>query len=387
MRKIGFLILLITIASNTFAIDGLLIKTIDYSFKEKWDNTVSASIPKITTCDSVFKKQYFFITAIAADYKLDKDDMSQVFYSIKITKPDNSIYFSKENLPLINRKISNKNNLQMSDAILKICFEENDDFGTYKIQVTIIDKIDNKSKNIESQIVLSELPSYDHFKVNNENDFMKWFEKYYENPKPESALSYYLFYSQSSLSDKESSFWPIFSVFSEIAKNNNYLLPQIIKCYDNQDLKTKIYLLYLLTYSNIGTNDFYNGLKGDEKDTYLKIKDSPMPDIYGTITDPSQLDLLWGTFMASGSYKPILKLIQTLDYTKYQGDLDKYKKSKQTEEDRQKAINNAIYNSLVWSLKSNCNQHELVLSYCKWANQYEKLTDAQGDELKKIITK
>jgi hypothetical protein len=91
--------------------------------------------------------------------------------------------------------------------------------------------------------------------------------------------------------------------------------------------------------------------------------------------------------MASGSYKPILKLIQTLDYTKYQGDLDKYKKSKQTEEDRQKAINNAIYNSLVWSLKSNCNQHELVLSYCKWANQYEKLTDAQGDELKKIITK
>jgi hypothetical protein len=69
------------------------------------------------------------------------------------------------------------------------------------------------------------------------------------------------------------------------------------------------------------------------------------------------------------------------------GDLDKYKKSKQTEEDRQKAINNAIYNSLVWSLKSNCNQHELVLSYCKWANQYEKLTDAQGDELKKIITK
>ena len=99
MRKIRFLILLITIASNTFAIDGLLIKTIDYSFKEKWDNTVSASIPKITTCDTVFKKQYFFITAIAADYKLDKDDMAEVFYSIKITKPDNSIYLSKENLP------------------------------------------------------------------------------------------------------------------------------------------------------------------------------------------------------------------------------------------------------------------------------------------------
>lgn len=216
---------------------------------------------------------------------------------------------------------------------------------------------------------------------------MKWFEKYYENPKPESALSYYLYYSQSSLSDKESSFWPIFSVFSEIFKNNSYLLPSIVKCYKNQDLKTKFFFLYLITYSNIGTDDFFNSLTGDEKDAYLKIKDAPMPNIYDTISDPSQLDMLWGTFMANGSYKPILKLIQTLDYTRFQGDLDKFKKSKQTEDDRQKAINNAIYNSLVWSLKSNCKQHELVLSYCKWAYQYENLSEVQRGELKNIVTK
>ncbi|RPH31559.1 MAG: hypothetical protein EHM93_13065 [Bacteroidales bacterium] len=385
MKKFALLILFMTIAFQIYAIDGLLVKTIDYSFKEKWDNTVGSSIPAISTCDTVFKKQYFFITVVAADYASDNQDISNVQYSIKIIKPDNSVYFSQENLPVVNGKISNKSNLQMSDAILKVCFENNDAFGEYKIEIEIIDKVSSKSKSISSDIILAALPSYKQVQVKDDDAFSIWFLKYYENPRPERALAYYLYYSQSKLSDKESSFWPVFSIFLEIAKNNSFLLPQIVDCYKNQDLKTKIYLLYLLTYSDIGTNDFFDKLEGDEKDTYKKIKESPLIDIYGTISDPSQLDMLWGAFMASGSYKSILKLIQTLEYTKYQGYLDKFKKSKQTPEDRQNAINNAIYNSLVWSLKSNCKQHKLVKEYCDWALNYENLSDVQKTELKDIL--
>lgn len=42
---------------------------------------------------------------------------------------------------------------------------------------------------------------------------------------------------------------------------------------------------------------------------------------YGIIKNPYQLDMLWGEFSASGAYKPIQKLIQTLDYGKYEGEL------------------------------------------------------------------
>ena len=385
MRKLGLLILLITVTFQTYAIDGLLIKTIDYSFKEKWNNTFGSSIPAITSCDTVFKKQYFFLTAIAADYSSDNQDISNVVYSLKITKPDNTLYFFQENLPVVNGKILNKNNLQMSDAILKVCFENNDAFGKYKIEIVIVDKISGISKSVNSEITLAPLPAYNQVQVKDDDAFSKWFLKYYENPKPEKALAYYIYYSQSKLSDKESSFWPVLSIFLEIAKNNTYLLPQVVDCYKSQDLKTKIYLLYLLIYSNIGTNVFFNSLEGDEKDTYLKIKASPLIDFYGTISDPSQLDMLWGTFSASGSYHPILKLIKTLDYTMYQGYLDKFKKSKQTSDDRQKAINNSIYNSLVWSLKSNCKQHQLVKEYCDWALLNENLSNVQKEELKAIL--
>lgn len=385
MRTFTLLILLMVLSFQSYAIDGLLIKTKDYSFKEKWNNTISTSTPVISTCETVFKKQYFFITAIATDYSSNLQDISDVSYSVKISKPDNSIYFSQEDLPVVTGKITNKNNLQMSNAVLKVCFENSDEFGKYKIEIKIIDKISGKSKSIGSEITLVPLPSYNHVQVKDDEAFSKWFGNYFENAKPEEALANYIYYSQSKLSDKESSFWPVFSFFLEITKNNTYLLSQIMDCYNTQDLKTKIYLLYLLTYSNIGTNDFFNALKGDEKGAYLKIKDSPLTDFYGTINDPSQLDILWGIFTASGSYQPILKLIQTLNYTKYQGYLDKFKKSEQTADDRQMAINNVIYNALVWSLKSNCKQHAIVKEYCNWAFQNENLSDVQKDELNKIL--
>lgn len=385
MKKTWLSAVLMVIAIHCFAIDGLLIKTIDYSFKEKWSNTLGSSIPIITACDTVFKKQYFYITAVAGYYALDNQDISNVVYSIKIVKPDNSIYFSQENLLLVNRKMSKKDDLIMSDAILKVCFENEDAFGKYKIEIEIKDKISGKSKSINSDIVLAPLPPYNQVQVKTNEAFSKWFDTYYENPNPEKALAYYIYYSQSTLSDKDSSFWPVFSAFNEITKNNGFLLPQIMDCYKNQDLKTKIYLLYLLTYSNIGTTDFFNSLEGEEKNTYLKIKETPLKDIYGTLSDPSQLDMLWGTFLTNGSYQPILKLIQTLDYTKYQGDLDKFKSSQKTNEDRQKALNNAIYTSLVWSLKSNCKQHKLVKEYCDWAEQNEKLSGVQKSELEIIL--
>ena len=385
MRKFALSILLMSIVFQCYAIDGLLIKTIDYSFKEKWDNTIVPTIPISSNCATVFKKQYFFITAIAVDYAFDDNDISNVEYSIKITKPDNSLYFSQENLPLVKENISNNNYLQMSNAVLKVCFENDDAFGKYLIDIEIIDKVSGKSKSISSDINLAPLPSYNQVQVIDKDSFSNWFEKYYENPTPEKTLANYIYFSQSELADEELSFWPIFSVFLEIAKNNDFLLPQIIESYKGQDLETKIYLLYLLTYSDIGTDDFFDNLVDEEKEIYKKIKETPLIDIYGTISDPSQLDMLWGTFMASGSYKPILKLIQTLDYTKYQGDIDKFKKSKQTTEDRQNAINNAIYDSLVWSIKSNCDQHDLVHKYCNWALQYENLSSVQKDELQKIL--
>jgi len=324
------LLTFLVVTSRNEAIDGVLIKTIDYSLKEKWNNTLGSSAPQILSSDTVFKNQNLFLTAIAWEYAIDSNNSANVYYSLKIIKPDNTLYLSRENVVLLNRQMKGNNNLQMSDSILKVSFNNDDVFGNYIIELIIFDKISGKEKKINAAITLSELPSYDKYKVADEKDFMTWFDEYYKKPTPERALSYYIFYSKSNIANEASSFWSAFSIFLEIGRHNSFLLPEIMACYKSQDLKTKIYLLYWLKYSGLGTTDFFGNLQGDEKSAYLKIKDDPPIDLYVTISEGYQLDMLWGTFMASGSYAPVLKLIKTLDYVKFKGSLDNFKKSKQT---------------------------------------------------------
>ena len=384
MKKLILLVFLSIAFTQTYAIDGIIIKTTDYSFSEKWNNNLS--IPKLITSDTVFIGQNIFITAIAGDYELNSDNQSIVEYSLKIIKPDNTIYFSQEKLPIINSVLPDNKNLYMSEAILKMSFEENDLLGKYKIEIVVKDIVSGKSKKINSSLFVTKLPIEKKHVVENMNEFSNWFSHYYENPKPETALDYFIFYSNSKLAEDDSRFYTMFSIFLEIFKNNKFLLPQIVDTYKQQEGKTQFFLIHLMYYSNIGAEEFLDGLEGNEKQYYLQLKASEYPDLYGEITNPSQLDMLWATFLAGGSYKPIHKLITTLDYVKYSNELEKYKNSKnKTAENRVKAVKNTVYTSLVWSIKSNCKQHNLVKGYAKWALKYGDLNDIQKVELEKIL--
>ncbi|MFK8009893.1 MAG: hypothetical protein AB8H03_26295 [Saprospiraceae bacterium] len=386
MKKILCLLFTIAISFSTFAIEGILVKTTDYSFQNKWFKTISSSAPRLLQCDTVYKNQTVSLTAIAGGFAFDKNDLADVDYSIKVFTPDGSVYFSQKKLEVIKGKVENKNSFQMSRNILQANFAGNDSFGTYKIEIQITDNISQEVKKLATEIILAELPLYNKSKIDQEK-FNSWLDRYFEHPLPVTAVNNYIFYSKSPLAEDDSKFLPIFSVFLEIFKNNKYLYPQVLDAFKNEDEKTRTYLVYLIHYSQMGSTEFFSQLEGTEKLIYSEIKDSKLPDLYGEITDPSQLDMLWSTFTAGGGYEPILKLIQTLEYTKFQGKLEQYKTSKQTEEDRTLAINDAIYGSLTWSFSSNCQQYDLVKSYAKWALQFENLTEVQKNELKILLDK
>ena len=384
MKKYLALLFTMMVSYSLFSIEGLLVKTTDYSFQNKWFKTISSTAPKLIQCDSVYKNQDIFITAIAGGFTFDENDLCDVDFSIKLFKPDGSIYFLQEKLEIIKGKLEYKNSLQMCRNILNASFGDDDPFGNYKIEIQIFDNIAKEVKKINSEIIVVELPSYKRFKIDQEK-FNSWSDKYYEHPLPESAVSNYIYYSKSPMAEDDSKFLPLFSIFLEVFRNNKFLYPQILDAFKNEDEKTRIFLIYLIHYTDLGTPEFFDQLGGSEKKTYLGIKDFQLPDIYGEIADPSQLDMLWATFTSGGGYEPILKLIKTLDYTKYQGKLDAFKTSEQTEEDRSSAINNAIYNALVWSFTSNCKQHPLVKDYATWALQVEELSEVQKNELKNIL--
>ena len=118
--------------------------------------------------------------------------------------------------------------------------------------------------------------------------------------------------------------------------------------------------------------DLTKKMSKEENETYQKILTERLPDPYGEINNPSQLDMLWGIFLASGSYKPIIKIVNTLELSEYKGYLNKYKTSDKAEDDRKKAIYDTIYQAANWSLKSNCSQYSLVKDYCNYIYENEK---------------
>lgn len=273
----------------------------------------------------------------------------------------------------------------MSEAVLKMVFTEKDVLGKYKIKVKMKDLVSGKSQVLKSEFILKELPAYDNFQVKSEQDFTKWLNGYYKEQQPEQALAHYIYYAKSEMSENENAFLPIFSTMLEIVNHNTFLLEQILAAYKKEDENTRFHLIYLLHYSDLEATVFLEGLDGIEKKAYIELQKSTLPDPYGLIFNPAQLDMLWSEFMTNGSYKSILKLIQTLGYIKYEGGIEAYEESEQTETDRTNLINNAIYDALVWSFTSNCEQHPLVKKYALWALEYEDLSKVQKEELKKIL--
>lgn len=386
MLRTSLIFLCLSFYFNSFAIDGILLKTLDYSFQDKWYNTIGGDAPIFSTPEHVFKGQSLFITVIISNFDTSKENRVNVKLAVKIIKPDNSIHFFQENIPIIDNEVVNGKYFHMSNSILKIIFEEKDMFGKYKIEANITDINVNKSVLLASDIDLKVLPKYE--KTNIDDDtFSKWLSNYYRTPSPEKALGYYIHFFETSRD--EDRFIIISTFFVEIFKNNHFLLPQIKEAFKNKKTKDKKPLLYLLKMSGIKEKEFLDLFSEQEKTSFSEFEDFDIfAYMYGDISHPLQLDMLWSVFFASGSYQPILKLIQTLEYVKYDGELEKYKTSTtKTEEEKVKAINNAIYTSLVWSLQSNAEQHKLVRNFLNWALKHEKLSVVQKKELEKVLEK
>ncbi len=388
MKRLVFLLIAVSVLSpmRLFAIDGKLITTIDYALEDKWYNTLSSSAPMISTVSSVFQEQYFFISPLISDYATDKNSKVKVTYDITITDPNNKVYFSRKNVPALNVKISDPRYVMLSQAMLKVNLEKDKPLGAYRIDLTLKDAIGDTTKQLTQSIEVKKYRHENYF--SNDEQFQEWLGKYYIAPSPEKLVDAYLYYSKSKLNESNSGFPPVFTFFLTNFNNNTYLLPYMVDKFGEQDLKTRIYLVYLFRYVNHDLKPFLHKLTDKDREVYHGIKNRPYArNPYDKIDSGEQLDMLWGEFLATGAIKPINRLIDTLNYKEHLGYLDKYKTIKNpTDADRKKAMYDVVYKAAVWSLKSNCRQHTLVKDYCTHILHNAKLTDNVKVSLQYIIS-
>ena len=250
----------------------------------------------------------------------------------------------------------------LSDAILKICFENSDSLGSYIIETISHDNVSGTSISKSQIIELVDFKSNDYF--HSDDEFQEWVNNYHQNPSPEKAISAYLYYANSKLNEAENGFIPSFTFFLTVFNHNQFLIPILTDSYSKQDLKTKIYIIWLLRYLDYDSSAFLESLKGDEKQVFEKIKNNTIPLQKDKVIRGEHLDVQWATFLATGKFEPIKKIIDTLEYSKYSGSLEAYKTSKKTEQDKEKAVLDSTFQAARWSISSNIQQYELVKKYC-----------------------
>lgn len=100
--------------------------------------------------------------------------------------------------------------------------------------------------------------------------------------------------------------------------------------------------------------------------TGLEMPGGAVPDLLTLeVNEPMLIDALWGYFMATGDTRVVRRVISGFNYSKYQGADERYRSSKQTDQDKQEAYKAVIFEAAKASLIDNCLMHPVVLAYCE----------------------
>ena len=207
-------------------------------------------------------------------------------------------------------------------------------------------------------------------------ELAKWMTFYYQKPDPNIFPGKLKAFSAAGIFDEEKNQFAFFGFAGAIFKNNDDKVRIWLKEIDTlpRDHKKIILLALWLSDSQqakeIFREDKYKEIISGENYYHFNTAASP-PDVDKTMLQDKfyflggLLDFQWGKFFATGERKPIELIISALQFGSFWGSKDKYKGNKElTKTQKDEMVNEIIFGAALWSLQSNCRQHELVKKYC-----------------------
>jgi hypothetical protein len=93
--------------------------------------------------------------------------------------------------------------------------------------------------------------------------------------------------------------------------------------------------------------------------------DGTPPDLLeGAINDPVMLDVLWQYYFATGELRAVRRIVSVLEYMSDSGAAESFRQTEQTDEDRARALRDAMFQAASWSLGSLMQEHTPLKHYC-----------------------
>lgn len=384
MKKIILLFSLLFSVTFNFAIDGMLILTNDPFYTERFEFTTENTPPTAMTINEVCKKENFYFNVSIVGFMNDKNNNSDVTMDIQVFKPNGEVYFETYNQPGIQKAQADTNMIYLAASVLRVSFEPEDSLGVYPIVIKLNDNISKQEKTISTQINLVE-NTYIPFNFDNDS-YSQFFDNYYRYPHSRKAVDALIYYTQNILTNDDSRIIML-AFFKSIFNQHEYLIEHIYKIYPTLNKKSKDFILILLSCLDHDSSDFYKTLGKKDKKKFESCLNNKIKYFNADeeIIAPIQIDLFWAEFFATGSIEPVQKIINILDYAKYNGSIEKYKKFSQSDTDKKNALCENIFIVTRWSLSSNYHNNSLVNDYCNFIYNHFELNPNVKKELENII--
>jgi len=352
--------LFLAIAASGEPFDCMVAPTRQDPSLDWWYAVPAEFTPKLSLVSSVAKGEYFNIIPFFKNYGITSNRTAKITYDIEIIRPDSSIDDVLKDCDGHDGNAS-PTHLLAARAVLRICFDPEDPYGEYTINVTAYDHVSSVTNH--QTIVIEQTE----FKLENltEEEREELFFRYATAPNPSLALAAFLQTEHAFLEEDNEPLWSAIWFFKTLFENNDFLIPHLLEAFSGGTPKQQKDIILILALMN--RTDELPKLSSELKTFEQVMKAGRIPNPYSEITTGNQLDMLWAEFFATGRIQPIRQLTTSLSLIKHRGTLDQIKSGELDRENPEvlrAGMLEAVFQSALWSLRSNCEPSPLLFPYC-----------------------
>lgn len=342
--------------------------TIQYAHNDIWTYTPANTGPLVPMVEEVVRGQRLDVVLSFGGFAIDRAGQGDVVYDVTVNRPDGATRVVGTNLTAFRGTVPALHMMHATAESVYLVFEKEDPAGTYRFKVTLKDRIGHAEVKVSGEVNVldgeAEKPLPADFDL---KKMSEWLMHYYEHPEPRLALPVLRFAAHDRFMAANPGAWPaLLGTYEMILRDNPWLAAQFQArlLAVETDKAEQDRLFYVLAYVFRANSAFGQFLPPHMREDFRADQQQRWPDPDQELFTGSQLDVLWGRFFGTGAFAPIQRLVSALEYHKYRGSVEAFKKL-----DPKPAVapsgvqREATYRAAVWSLKANATQHKLVHDY------------------------
>jgi hypothetical protein len=351
--------------------EPVVIITKQPAYHDFYIHTLGDVAPEFQDISSLWAQERVYILVLCGNYAVSAANDVDLTFDLAVKRPDGTKENIGYDLSIYQGKTDDPQTVPFPEKVPAFSTDPGDPAGDYTFVVTVHDRIGHDIRVVQKKLPVVPFKSAeppDNFSAEN------WMMNYYRIPQPELALPALRTMVKKILPANDLVSSPMFGFYDALLANNPWLVPVFAEGMHHGTENEISAITRVLGHALRNTSEPPAGVTPDDWDALAGARAENLPDPDAPLTDPSQLDMLWGRFFATGAFAPVDRIARTLKYFPFLGRLDELKKSGQKPAViPPDAMKDLVLESALWSLGSIAKQQPLVHHYGEWILAKENL--------------